>query len=193
MRAVRFALPVLLVSLLVGCVARSPAWKTPIEWPDENSATLVGQPMEAGAAVAAAGAVRELIRTNIDPTLFDGCSTPEQGLMVAVFTGPTPDLYYVVVHQDFRRCGGQRFRVLDGWDAYAVTPQGEVVAKDPAGPGEAPPMPSSAPTPAPPGDVPGPALPSPPCSCSLTTGAWERSSGAASGSGHPGRGRALAR
>ncbi|RKG97786.1 hypothetical protein D7X74_40670 [Corallococcus sp. CA047B] len=120
-----------LVAMLAGCVAPSKAWKTPIEWPDANSAMLVGQPMEAGAAVAAAGAVRELVRTNTDPTLFEGCASPEQGLMVAVFTGPTTGLYYVVVHQDFRRCGGPRIRVLDAWDAYAVTPQGDVVAKAP--------------------------------------------------------------
>ncbi|RKH39270.1 hypothetical protein D7X12_24035 [Corallococcus sicarius] len=142
-----------LVAMLIGCAARSPAWKTPVEWPDDNSATLVGQPMEAGAAVAAAGAVRELIRTNTDPTLFDGCSTPEQGLMVAVFTGPTSGLYYVVVHQDFRRCGGPRIRVLDAWDAYAVTPQGQVVAKAPPPAGDAsfaaPPTPPEPPTPPP--------------------------------------------
>ena len=157
----RFALRCLWVSLLVGCAERPMVWKTPIEWPDENSAKLVGQPMEAGALLAAAGAIRETIRTNPFPELFEGCASPEQALMATVFTGPTMGLYYVVVSQDFIRCGGQRFRVLDGWDAYAVTPQGEVVAKDPAGPGETPPMPSAAPTPAPQEAVPEPALPSP--------------------------------
>ncbi|RKH45431.1 hypothetical protein D7V93_35450 [Corallococcus llansteffanensis] len=145
--AVRFALPCLWVSLFVGCAARPTAWKTPMDWPDAHSAKLVGQTMEAGALLAAAGAIREMIRTNPFPQLFEGCASPEQGLMATVFTGPTMGLYYVVVSQDFIRCGGSRFRVLDGWDAYAVTPRGEVVAKDPAGPGEASPMPSTVPMP----------------------------------------------
>lgn len=149
-------------AMVSGCAARAPAWKGTVEWPDGNSAKLVGQPMEAGALLAAAGAIREAIRTNPFPGLFEGCASPEQALMATVFTGPTMGLYYVVVSQDFIRCGGQRFRVLDGWDAYAVTPQGEVVAKDPAGPGEASPGAPPVPTPVPPEAVPEPALPSPP-------------------------------
>src|SRR5690242_1142536 len=74
-----------------------------------------------------------MVRTNPYPDLFWGCSSPEQGLDVAVFKDPTSGLYYVVVSQRFNRCGGPRVRVLDGWYEYAVTPQGEVV-------GEAPPM-----------------------------------------------------
>ncbi|MHA7627825.1 hypothetical protein [Corallococcus sp. M7] len=166
--------------MLAGCAAKPKAWATPIEWPDETSATLVGQPMEAGAAVAAAGAIREFIRTNPDPTLFQGCSSPEQGLTVAVFTGSTQGLYFVAVHQDFRRCGGPRIRVLDAWDAYAVTPQGEVLAKAPPPAGDAsfavpPPEPDAQPPPleAPP-PAPEPQVPAP-------TGDAERSSGAASG------------
>ena len=193
----RFALPVLLVSLLVACAARSPAWKTPIEWPDENSAKLVGQPMEAGALLAAAGAIREMIRTNPFPGLFDGCESPEQGLLATVFTGPTMGLYYVVVSQDFIRCGGQRFRVLDAWDAYAVTPQGQVVAKAPPPAGDAsfavPPRSLGNSSAAVGSRTASRAGNTTPCSCPLTTGAWGRSSAAASGSGHPGRGRARAR
>lgn len=115
--------------VLSGCAAHTPAWKGKVEWPTEDTARLVGQPMEAGAALAAAGAVREMVRTNPHPDLFHGCSSPEQGLDVAVFTGPTPGLYYVVLHQRFNRCGGPAVRVLDGWYSYAVTPQGEVVAE----------------------------------------------------------------
>lgn len=170
------------IAVLAGCAAKPKAWATPIEWPDETSASLVGQPMEAGAAVAAAGAIREFIRTNPDPTLFQGCSSPEQGLSVAVFTGPTQGLYFVAVHQDFRRCGGPRIRVLDAWDAYAVTPQGEVLAKAPPPAGDAsfavpPPVPDTQPpaqeVPAPP-PAPEPQAPAP-------TGDAGRSSGAASG------------
>lgn len=121
-----------LTALLSMCAACTPAWKGKrVQWPTEDSARLVGQPMEAGAALAAAGAVREMVRTNPYPDLFHGCSSPEQGLDVAVFTGPTPGLYYVVLHQHFNRCGGPSVRVLDGWYSYAVTPQGEVVAEAP--------------------------------------------------------------
>lgn len=139
-----------LVAVLSGCARHAPAWKSKVDWPDEHSARLVGQPMEAGAALAAAGAVREMVRQNPFPHLFQGCSSPEQGLDVSIFTGPTPGLYYVVLHQRFNRCGGPSGRVLDWWYEYAVTPQGEVVA-------EAPPpletaedaLPSPEPTPSP--------------------------------------------
>lgn len=141
----RCALAVL-ATLLPGCAARGSAWKGTVEWPDEHSARLVGQPMEAGAALAAAAAVRELVKQNPFPHLFNGCSSPEQGLDVAIFTGPTAGLYYVVLHQRFDRCGGPRGRVLDWWYEYAVTPQGEVVAEAPPGEGEAP-APSSPPNP----------------------------------------------
>jgi hypothetical protein len=104
--------------------------------------------MEAGAALAAAGAIRDLVRTNTDPGLFWGCSSPEQGLDVAVFTGPTQGLYYVVVEQRFHRCGGPSGRVLDWRHVYAVTPQGEVVAEAPPR-GEVPDSSSSPPSPAP--------------------------------------------
>lgn len=147
-------------AVLSGCVLPTASWRGEVAWPDEHSARIVGSPMEAGAALAAAGAIRELIRTNPYPHLFDGCSSPEQGLDVVVFTGPTPGLYYVVVHPRFDRCGGPVGRVLDGWDAYAVTPQGEVVAKAPPPAGEAPmnPPPQQAESPqAPPSPAPEPA------------------------------------
>ncbi|WP_179956422.1 hypothetical protein [Melittangium boletus] len=80
-----------------------------------------------------------MLRENTVPGLFSGCTSPEQGLDVAVFTGPTPQLYYVVLDERFDRCGGPRGRVLDWWYVYAVTPQGEVIARapPPAGPEEA--------------------------------------------------------
>lgn len=84
--------------------------------------------MEAGAALAAAAAVREMVKNNPFPRLFDGCSSPEQGLNAAVFKHPASGLYFVVLHQRFDRCGGPSGRVLDWWYEYAVTPQGEVVA-----------------------------------------------------------------
>lgn len=167
------------VAMATGCAARPPVWKGTVEWPDEQSAKLVGQPMEAGAVLAAAGAIREVIRTNPFPHLFYGCSSPEQGLVAVVFTGPTEGLYYVRVIHDFVRCRGPRFRLLDGWDVYAVTPQGEIVAKDPLGPGESrPPAPDAQPPSAPPAQEAPPPAPEPPAP--VPTGDVERSNGAAS-------------
>jgi hypothetical protein len=151
---------------LTGCARHTSTWKGTVEWPDEHSARLVAQPMEAGAAIAAAAAVREMVRRNPFPRLFEGCSSPEQGLDVAIFTGPTQGLYYVVLHQRFNRCGGPSGRVLDWWYEYAVTPQGEVVAEAPFPPGEAPvddPLPSEQ-TPPPAAPSPSNAEPPPPAS-----------------------------
>ena len=127
-----------------GCVRRTP-YVTPAEWPDEAATPLVVPSMEAGAALAAAAAIREVIVTNDDPRLFRGCSSPEQGLNAVVFKQPESGLYYVVVEQRFDRCGGPSGRVLDWWREYAVTAQGKVVARAP--PGAAQP---SSPSPVPP-------------------------------------------
>jgi hypothetical protein len=120
-----------LMTVTPGCALLSPSWTGTVEWPDEKTAKPVGSLMEAGAALAAAGAVRELIRINPHPLLFKGCSSPEQGLDVTVFTGPTRGLYYVEVHSRFDRCGGPVERILDGRDVFAVTSRGDVVAKAP--------------------------------------------------------------
>jgi hypothetical protein len=158
-----------------GCAFWRSAPQRQVVWPDENSAVLVGAPMEAGAALAAAAAVREMVEHNDSERLFQGCSSPEQGLDVAVFKQPGSDLYFVVLHQRFDRCGGPVGRVLDWSYAYAVTAQGEVVAEAPpeaAPPDEAPIQPpsnkavppaseapaASEPTP---GSVPGAPLPAP--------------------------------
>ncbi|QSQ20285.1 hypothetical protein JY651_34205 [Pyxidicoccus parkwayensis] len=119
------------VATLQGCAAHTPAWKGEVTGPDEHSARAVADPMEAGAALAAAGAIREVVRTNPLPNLFAGCASPEQGLDVSIFTGPTPGLYFVVVDQRFHHCGGPSGRVLDWWEVHAVTAQGVVVAKAP--------------------------------------------------------------
>jgi hypothetical protein len=120
-----------LAAVLVGCATRTSAWKGGVEWPDAASTPQVIPAVEAGATLAAAAAIRELIRENPFPDLFRGCSSPEQGLDVAVFKDPKSGLYYVVLHQHFSRCGGPRGRVLDWWYEYAVTSQGEVVGKAP--------------------------------------------------------------
>lgn len=155
-----------LAAVLPGCVRPAPTWKGPIEWPDEHSARLAVPAMDAGAALAAAAAVREMIRTNPHPNLFRGCASPEQGLAVSVYTGPTPGLYYVVLDERFDRCGGPRGRVLDWWYVYAVTPQGEVVGEAPVPseepPSDAPPAPESTPPPAAPSPEKPPANEPPP-------------------------------
>jgi hypothetical protein len=120
-----------LVALTSSCVLPSSAWKGTVEWPADYSDKNLVPFVEAGAALAAAAAIRELVKTNPHPHLFQGCTSPEQGLDVAVHEGPTPGVYYVMVEEHFDRCGGPRYRVLDWWHVYAVTPQGEVVAQAP--------------------------------------------------------------
>jgi hypothetical protein len=157
-----YALAVL-ATVLPGCAVPASAWKGKVEWPDDYSGKNIVPFMEAGAALAAAAAVREMIKTNPHPHLFWGCSSPEQGLEVAVYRGPTSGLYYVMLEERFDRCGGPRYRVLDWWYVYAVTPQGEVVAEAPQpqwtweDAAAAPPTPS--PTPQPQGDTPAPTPP----------------------------------
>ncbi|WP_157232424.1 hypothetical protein [Hyalangium minutum] len=116
---------------LSGCATPTPAWKGKVKWPDAASEKNIVAGLDAGATLAAAAAVREMIAQTKDPRLFRGCYSPEQGLSVSVFTGPTPGLYYVKLNQRFDRCGGPRGRVPDWWYLYAVTPQGEVVSEAP--------------------------------------------------------------
>lgn len=135
-KLLKVSVPTVLAAMLGvgGCTAPAAAWKGQVEWPDIATRTNIVPFAEAGAALAAAAAVREMVKENPYPDLFSGCASPEQGLDVAVFTGPTPGLYYVLVDQRFDRCGGPGVRVLDGWYEYAVTPQGEVVGKAPPPP-----------------------------------------------------------
>jgi hypothetical protein len=138
----------LLTATLGGCAARATVYKSPTEWPEPDATPLVAPSMEAGAALAAAAAIREMIRQNPYPNLFRGCSSPEQGLNVEVFKDPKTGLYYVLLDQRFDRCGGPSGRVLDFWYEYAVTPQGEVLGRAP--PMAAEPAPVSPPASPPP-------------------------------------------
>ncbi|WP_434383290.1 hypothetical protein [Melittangium boletus] len=162
---------VALVAMQGGCILWRPAPQRQVVWPDERTASLVGSPMEAGAVIAAAAAVREMVARNDSERLFHGCSSPQKGLDVAVFKQAESDLYFVVLHQRFDRCGGPRSRVLDGWYEYAVTETGEVVAEAPpeavedaasvapdSVPAAAEPRPE-APSPPPPVDAPPPPTP----------------------------------
>jgi hypothetical protein len=119
-----------LMAVLHGCAAPTQAWKGTVEWPEDESKVKTIIPFtEAAATLAAAAAIREMVNTNPFQGLFSGCTSPAQGMDVAVFTGPTKGLYYVVLEQHFQRCGGPTGRVLDWQYVYAVTPQGEVVAR----------------------------------------------------------------
>jgi hypothetical protein len=119
-----------LMAVLPGCVAPTKTWKGVVEWPEDESKVKTIVPLtEATATLAAAAAIREMVSTHKDPGLFQGCTSPAEGMDVAVFTGPTKGLYYVVLEQRFHRCGGPSGRVLDWQYVYAVTPQGEVVAR----------------------------------------------------------------
>ncbi|WP_369414249.1 hypothetical protein [Corallococcus soli] len=138
-----------LMLVLSGCRTPVAAWTGTVEWPDAQSARPVGNPMPAGAAQAAVGAIREFVKTTPHRVFF-GCERPEDGLNVSLFTGPTPGLYYVLLDPDFERCSGPRRRILDGWFFYAVTPRGDVVAESPGPPEErapeVPPAPQTPPT-----------------------------------------------
>lgn len=149
-----------LAAVYSGCTVPAKTWKGELKWPEPDATALVAPSMEAGAALAAAAAIRELVRTNTDPRLFTGCSSPEQGLNVSVFKDPTSGLYFVVLQQRFDRCGGPSGRVLDWWYEYAVTAQGEVVAEAPPMEGEAPVL-LPAPSPTPPEPTPVPVTPAP--------------------------------
>jgi hypothetical protein len=167
-----------LAAMLPGCAVPASSWKGKVVWPetgrDEQSVKSLVPLVEAGAALAAAAAIREMVRTNPFPRLFEGCSSPEQGLDVAVFTGPTLGLYDVVVDEHFNRCGGPRGRVLDWHYVYAVTPQGEVVSEAPDPPAGPPPAPSlSPPSPQP---TPSPAGPPPDTDTATPTSAPPSSS-----------------
>ncbi|WP_434386343.1 hypothetical protein [Melittangium boletus] len=120
-----------LVAMVPGCMGLT-APRKHIDWPTHYADDHGAPRMDAGAALAAAAAVREVIRTNPHPHLFQGCVSPEQGMEVAVYDGPTSGVYYVMLEERFDRCGGPRHRVLDWWQVYAVSPQGEVLAKAPA-------------------------------------------------------------
>ncbi|WP_338873293.1 hypothetical protein [Myxococcus stipitatus] len=121
-----------IAAVLHGCTAPTATWKGAVTWPEEKSTRTLVEPLEAGAALAAAGAIHEVVNNTPFPNLFTGCASPEQGLDVSVFADQTPGLYFVVVEQRFDRCGGPGGRVLDWWEVYAVTAQGVVVAKAPA-------------------------------------------------------------
>jgi hypothetical protein len=123
----------MLAVVISGCAVPAASWKGKVEWPAEGAATNIAAGVDAGVVLAAAAAVQEMIRQNKNSRMFRGCYSPEQGLSVSVFTGPTTGLYYVMLNERFDRCGGPRGRVLDWWYFYAVTPQGQVV-------GESPPM-----------------------------------------------------
>ncbi len=63
-----------LAAMLPGCAAPAASWKGEVKWPeteqDEQSVKTVVPLTEAGAALAAAAAIREMVRTNPYPGLF---------------------------------------------------------------------------------------------------------------------------
>jgi hypothetical protein len=83
-------------------------------------------PFEASAALAAAAAVSAAIRRQ-DARLFEGCARPSDGLDVEIFPSTERGLYFVQVHQQFRRCGDGPVRALDWSPLCAVTADGVVL------------------------------------------------------------------
>lgn len=110
----------------------------PVQWPtSEELATLqplsndVNDELHGQAALAAAGALQETLRLWSDQRLFEGCTTPALGLGAVVYAWK--GAYYVQVTQRFDRCGGKRFRMLDWWEFFAVSPEGRVLERQPQG------------------------------------------------------------
>jgi hypothetical protein len=152
----------LLLLLLPGCATHTLSWRGTVEWPEDDNRVKTIVPLtEAAASVAAAAAIREMVSTNPHRGLFWGCTSPAQGLDVAVFTGPTKGLYYVLLEQRFHRCGGPSGRVLDWYYLYAVTPEGEVVARADPSPATEDSGPPAAQAPAPEPSPPAEAMPPP--------------------------------
>jgi hypothetical protein len=105
-----------------------------VRWPTpEELAKLqpVASDINGEAALAAAAAIRETARIWSSQGLFEGCPTPAAGLGARVYAWKGH--YYVSITQRFDRCGGKRFRMLDWWEVFAVSPEGQVVARQPYG------------------------------------------------------------
>jgi hypothetical protein len=110
----------------------------PMQWPTAEELAALRPVSNEGpdelngqAALAAAGALQEAIAQWSDQGLFSGCQTPAQGLGAVVY--PWRGGYYVRVTQRFERCGGKRFRMLDWWESFAVSPEGRVLARQTQG------------------------------------------------------------
>jgi hypothetical protein len=109
-----------------------------VDWPTADElATLqpvsndVNDEFNGQAALVAARAIQEVIQLWSDQGLFEGCPAPALGLGAVVY--PWKGVYYVNVTQRFDRCGGKRYRMLDWWESFAVSPEGRVLARRPHG------------------------------------------------------------
>lgn len=114
--------------------SREPAvqWPTPEELAKlQPVASEVNGEINGEAALVAAAAIRETARLWSGQGLFEGCPTPAAGLSATVYAWKGH--YYVSIAQRFERCGGKRFRMLDWWEAFAVSPEGQVLARQPYG------------------------------------------------------------
>jgi hypothetical protein len=135
----RLACSVLVAALCCsGCGMISRLWprpaQPPIQWP--TSEELAGlQPVtgefSGEVAVVAAAAIQQCIRDWKAQGLFEGCPTPATGLGVTVYQWK--GTYYVSISERFDRCGRSRSGMLDWWEVFAVSPEGEVLGRDPFG------------------------------------------------------------
>ncbi|MDC0707684.1 hypothetical protein POL68_04315 [Stigmatella sp. ncwal1] len=122
-----------------GCAVFAPLFgktEPSVEWPTpEELAALqpvssdVKEEINGQAVLAAAAAIQETNRLWSRQGLFDGCPAPALGLGAVVYAWK--GYYYVNVTQRFDRCGGKRFRMLDWWEFFAVSPEGELIARQP--------------------------------------------------------------
>jgi hypothetical protein len=120
------------IAPLLGIRAPPVQWPTPEELAKlEPVASEVNGEFNGAAALAAAAAIRETTRLWSGQGLFEGCPTPAAGLGATVYAWKGH--YYVSIVQRFDRCGGKRFRMLDWWEFFAVSPEGHVIARQPYG------------------------------------------------------------
>ena len=123
----------IIVSLLLpGCLHLKPqGHPISIEWPADDTPATVSDFNASGIIAARAALEKVLDDTKDIPELYYGCSRPEDGLGVRLWDMRT---YWVVdVSQHFNRCKGHTSvgRVLDWSEIYAVSPDGQVLARMP--------------------------------------------------------------
>lgn len=119
-----------------GALSRWAFWESrpAIQWPTPEELTGL-QPVtgELGGevAVVAAAAIQRTVRDWKAQGLFEGCPTPAAGLGATVYLWK--GTYYVSISERFDRCGRARSGMLDWWEVFAVSPEGDVLGRHPFG------------------------------------------------------------
>ena len=133
----RFTCAILAISMsCTGCGVFSRLFhkETNIQWPTPEELTklrpITGE-LSGEVAVVAAAAIKQTLRDWKAQGLFAGCPTPAAGLGATVYMWK--GTYYVSISERFDRCGRARSGMLDWWEVFAVSPEGDVLARHPFG------------------------------------------------------------